>query len=307
MKKYLFVIVALVMVSCTDQMMEKEMVGEYAEQQTPASEVTALIEKARWGDGQAYLQLTNCYRDGKGVKQDFINMVGMMFFAKEYGGIKRINDYMTSLPDDSEYRLVYDALDKSCSKADETLEVAEKLIARDCVEGYTVKGIVLMENDDMEEGRRLLRYATERGSGLAQLYLCMPGWQKEFEPDIDKLKELADSLPLASMCLGNIYSGQKGDDEKFKDDQLAAYYYMKADKHALLGRDGARWLLAYHQNGGTVNLTDKDIERLKKLAWMGRMEPDIIEQNDLYQQGDDEDDDEYDYVIVEAVDTIEVE
>lgn len=43
MKKYLFMIAALVMVSCTNQLIESNVVGEYAEQ-TPTSEVIALIE-----------------------------------------------------------------------------------------------------------------------------------------------------------------------------------------------------------------------------------------------------------------------
>ena len=150
MKKCLFAIAALVMVSCTDQLMESGVVGESVEQ-TPASDVTALIEKARWGDDQAYVQLANCYRDGKGVRQDFLNMVCMMIYADEYSGVKNIKDYMGALPEESEYRLVYEAMDKSFSKSDEILEVADKLIARDCVEGNTVKGIILLEQNDKEE------------------------------------------------------------------------------------------------------------------------------------------------------------
>ena len=101
MKKYLFLVVALVMFSCTDQFVVDEVAGEYA-QQTPASEVTALIEKARWGDGQAYVKLADCYRDGKGVKQDFINMLGMVSFADEYGGISRMEDYLSALPESTD-------------------------------------------------------------------------------------------------------------------------------------------------------------------------------------------------------------
>ena len=299
MKKYLFMIVALVMVSCTDQLMESGVVGESTEQ-TPASEVTNLIEKARWGDGQAYVQLANCYRDGKGVKQDFLNMVCMMLYADEYGGIKNIKDYMGALPEESEYRLVYEAMDKSYTELDETIDVANKLIAQDCVEGYTIKGIILLEQADKEEGKRLLELAAESGSTLAQIFLCVQGWQKESNPDFDRLKALADSVPIASMCLGDIYSGKTGD-AAMKDDQLAAYYYMKADEHALLGKYSARWLLNYHKNGGNINLSDKDIERFETLAnkksIVQEIWPDVDEEIGM---------DEFDDGIVEAVDTIEV-
>ena len=76
MKKYLFLLIARVLAGCTDQLMMETVVGEYAGQ-TSASEVTTLLEKARWGDGEAYVKLADCYRDGKGVKQDFINMLAM--------------------------------------------------------------------------------------------------------------------------------------------------------------------------------------------------------------------------------------
>lgn len=299
MKKYLFMIAALAMVSCTNQLAESDAVGETVEQ-TSADVVTNLIEKARWGDDQAYVQLANCYRDGTGVKQDFLNMVCMMIYADEYSGVKNIKDYMGALPEESEYRLAYEAMDKSFSKADETLEVADKLIAWDCVEGYTVKGIILSEQSDREEGKRLLELAAERGSTLAQIFLCVQGWQKESAPDIDRLKALADSVPIANMCLGDIYSGKTGDDA-CKDDQLAAYYYMKADEHALLSKYAARWLLNYRKNGGNINLSDKDIERFEKLASKRRIVQEIWP---------DEDEniviDESDYEIIEMVDTVEV-
>ena len=302
MKKYLIAAMAvlLVMVSCTNQMTENEVVGEYAEQ-TPASEVTALIEKARWGDDQAYLQLANCYRDGKGVKQDFLNMLFMMSYAEESGGIKSRKDCMSILPEESEYRLVYDALNMPNSKADETIEIADKLIARNNVEGYTIKGIILSEQNNKEEGKRLLEFAAERGSTLAQLCLCVPGCQKDSTPDIERLKVLADSVPAACKRLGDVYSGMIGD-ETWKDDQLAAYYYMKADEHAMLSKHSAKWLLNYHQNGGNINLSDKDIERFEKLASKKSVLQEILQCED-----EDFEINEFDNDTVEIVDTITID
>ena len=56
MKKYLFLMLTLVIVSCSDQMVLDEVHGEYSNV-TPVSEFQTLLEKARWGDGQAYLRL----------------------------------------------------------------------------------------------------------------------------------------------------------------------------------------------------------------------------------------------------------
>lgn len=173
MKKYLFLVMTLVLVSCTDQMVVDEVAGEHA-QQTSESNVATLMEKARWGDGQAYVKLADCYRDGKGVKQDFINMLAMASFADDYGGIERMEDYLSALPEDSEYKIVFDAMEKfSGNKQEEGLAMAEELIKRDCAEGYAVKGIILSEQGNREEGKPLLERAAEKGSGFANLYLCM--------------------------------------------------------------------------------------------------------------------------------------
>ena len=278
MKKIIYLFLVLALFSCTDQYVVEDVVGEYAEQ-APASEVVTLMEKARWGDGLAYVKLADCYRDGKGVKQDFITMLGMVSFADDYGGIKRMEDYLSSLPEDSEYKQVFDAMELfSGNKQEEGLAIAEKLIERDCAEGYTVKGIILSEQGNREKGKLLLQQAAKKGSGFAELYLCMPDLKSKQNPDIDRLTALAERMPLANACLGKIYTGKENPD--LKDEQLAAYYYMKADEKACLTRDGARWLLAYHRNGGNLRLCEKDIERLELLADSPKEEPVNIRHRD---------------------------
>ena len=278
MKKYLFLLIALVLAGCTDQLMMEKVVGEYAGQ-TSASEVTTLLEKARWGDGEAYVKLADCYRDGKGVKQDFINMLAMASFADEYGGISWMEDYISSLPEESEYRLVFDAMEKFCgNKQEEGFAMAEKLIERDCAEGYTVKGIILSEQGNREEGKHLLERAAENGSGFAELYLCIPDLKTKQNTDIGRLTALAERMPLANASLAKIYTGKENPD--LKNEQLAAYYYMKADENACLSKNGARWLLAYHRNGGNLKLSEKDIERLELLADSPKEEPINIRHRD---------------------------
>ena len=93
MKKTLFAIMAvlLAMVSCTDNQFLDGNAGNLSELSS-TNEVSALIEKARWGDGQAFVKLADCYRDGKGVKQDFVGMLTMLAQADEYGGISNMED-----------------------------------------------------------------------------------------------------------------------------------------------------------------------------------------------------------------------
>lgn len=93
MKKILFAIMAvlLAMVCCTDNQFLDETAGNPTELSS-TNELNTLIEKARWGDGQAFVKLADCYRDGKGVNKNFIGMLAMLAQADEYGGISYTED-----------------------------------------------------------------------------------------------------------------------------------------------------------------------------------------------------------------------
>ena len=121
MKKYFYLIIVLMMVSCTDQFMVEDVAGEYAEQ-TPVNEVATLMEKARWGDGQAFLKLADCYRDGNEVEKDFVGMLCMVSQADEFGSIGRMEDYLKEIPENSDFRTIFDAIEKSSTYACELTE-----------------------------------------------------------------------------------------------------------------------------------------------------------------------------------------
>ena len=278
MKKCFLFIVGLILASCSDQL-GVEKVADAVVEQSVNNEVKGLIEKARWGDGQAYVKLADCYREGKGVKQDFFGMLAMASFADDYGGINCIEDYLLTLPNESEYKQVFDAMEKFLVKNyEESLATAKKLIEKDCPEGYTLKGIITTELGDKAGGEQLLKIAAEKGSSFAEVVLCYPDWNQAKNPNIATLKAMADKLPIANACLAKIYTGKENPD--LKNEQLAAYYYMKADENACLSKNGARWLLAYHRNGGNLKLSEKNIERLELLADSQKEEPVNIRHRD---------------------------
>ena len=266
MKKYLFAIMAvlLAMVSCTDNQFLDENAGNLSELSS-TNEVSALIEKARWGDGQAFVKLADCYRDGKGVKQDFVGMLTMLAQADEYGGISNMEDYLKTLPEGSDFKLIFDAVDNYEKKnEDEAAAKLEQLIAKGSPDGNAVQGIMTIERGDTLEGLRLVEQAATAGSTFAELLLCIPNWRGATNLDVEKLATLSDKIPFVNTILGKMYAGFE--DENLQNDQLAAYYYLKADEKACLGKRGARWLLGYHRGGGKLSLSERDIQRLRILA-----------------------------------------
>ena len=266
MKKILFAIMAvlLAMVNCTDNQFLDETAGNPTELSS-TNELNTLIEKARWGDGQAFVKLADCYRDGKGMNKDFIGMLAMLAQADEYGGISNMEDYLKTLPEGSDFKLIFDAVENYEKKnVEEATSMFEELFAKGCPDGYAVQGIITMERGDTLEGVRLIEQAATAGSTFAELLQCVPDWRGATNPDLDKLAALSDKIPFVNAILAKMYAGYE--DENLQNDQLAVYYYLKADEKACLGKRGARWLLGYHRSCTNLPLSERDIQRLQILA-----------------------------------------
>lgn len=263
-KSVLFMAMMALFASCTDkQLLENLTDGTIVTNQN--NEFLSLIEQAKWGDGQACLKLADCYRDGKDVEKDFTCMLNMVDMAKQYGGINSIDDYIKTMPEDYEFRLFFDAVDLyEHGKVEEAMLKTEQLMNQGSPDGYSAQSIIAIEKGDTLEGKRLMETASAMGSSFAELMLCIPEWQGDNKPDVEKMKGLADRMPLASQLLAEIYTGRFNAD--MKDEKLAAYYYLKADEMACLGKPGARWLMYYHQNVSPLPLSKRDIQRLKILT-----------------------------------------
>ena len=266
MKKYLFVLVTtmLALVGCADQQFLED---GLANNVPPAAEngFAALIEQARWGDGQAFLKLADCYRDGNGVEKDFVGMLCMVSQAEEFGSIGRMEDYLKEMPESSEFRTIFDAIEKfEDDQVEEAKSMSEQLIAKGSPDGYTVQGVMAIESGDTLEGLRLMEQAASQGSSFAKLMLCIPVFQDDKTPDMEMLKTLSDDMPFANVILAKMYTGE--DDEKLKDESLAAHYFLKADESACLTKRSARWLMYYHRCVSKLPLSERDIQRLQMIA-----------------------------------------
>ena len=113
MKKLLGLVLGLlVLASCSDQLMEKDL----SNIETPTNQVTDeyhyYLEKARWGDADAYVKLADCYRNGVGVNSDFIGMTAMLAMAEQYNNTLRLQDYLKALSENDSYRLMFETMDE---------------------------------------------------------------------------------------------------------------------------------------------------------------------------------------------------
>lgn len=267
MKKCVILFMVAILASCSDTQLaesiadvkESELVKENA---NGSAEINALVERARWGDGQAYLQLADCYRDGIGVKKDFLGMMVMVEQARAHGAIHDEKEYMAQIPDDNDIKRFCNLIDKSSDQLREGKDsIMAQLATIDSPDAHALFGVLCVESGDSIRGFEIIRDASERGSDFAALLNALPDWKGNIQPDKVKLEQLAERIPLAYNLLGKL--SLKPDEKGMIDERKVAYYYMKADEHALLSRREARWLLAYHQDVGIPQLTESDVKRLE--------------------------------------------
>ena len=267
MKKCIILFMAAILASCSDTQLaesiadvkESELVKENA---TGSAEIKALVERARWGDGQAYLQLADCYRDGIGVKKNFLGMLAMVEQARVHGAIHDEMEYVTKIPEDNDIKRFCDLMNKSCSQLiEEKDSVMVQLATIDSPDVLAMYGVLCVESGDSIRGFEIIRDASERGSDFAALLNALLDWKGNIQPDKMKLEQLAERIPLAYKLLGKL--SLKPDENGIVDERKVAYYYMKADEHTLLSQREAKWLLAYHKDVSIPELTDSDVKRLE--------------------------------------------
>lgn len=265
MKKNLFtiVLIALVLTGCSDQVIiENTVVSSVVSQ---VDSVNFYIEKARWADGNAYLKLAHYYHDGKGVKRDFVNMLSMAAIAQQYNAVSSLEEFMKTLPPESDYKLAFNAL--ICiyeKKYDESHAISERLIGMGCAEGYAIKGILSLERGDSVEMKHYYELAAELGSSFGELLLCMKDWKNNIVLDMAKLLDLSLRVPLANVIIAAQYTEMEKDGKNY--DYMASCFYLEADKCAFLGKKNAKWLVNYYRNGGRRLISDQDYKRIKILA-----------------------------------------
>ena len=267
MKKCIILFMVAILASCSDTQLaesiadvkESELVKENA---TGSADIKALVERARWGDGLAYLQLADCYRDGIGVKKNFLGMLAMVEQARVHGAIHDEMEYVTKIPEDNDIKRFCDLMNKSCSQLiEEKDSVMVQLATIDSPDVLAMYGVLCVESGDSIRGFEIIRDASERGSDFAALLNALLDWKGNIQPDKMKLEQLAERIPLAYKLLGKL--SLKPDENGIVDERKVAYYYMKADEHALLSQREAKWLLAYHKDVSIPELTDSDVKRLE--------------------------------------------
>lgn len=212
----------------------------------------ALFEQARWCNGEAYLKLADCYRDGSGLQQNLTNMIVMLIRAKELGAIEDLSDYWETIPANHPYKTVLHVLKLiDLNKWNEAAEIADSMMSCGIVDGYSIKSYIAMEQRDTVEALRLLEYTDKQGSTFVP-FLSVFYNDEDTRFSYDDYLAYADHSPIFYLLLGNRILKSGGDRGVSK----AIYsFYLRADNYACLDKRSAQWMLDY-MNQHKINLPD---------------------------------------------------
>ncbi|MGM9714157.1 MAG: SEL1-like repeat protein [Prevotella sp.] len=255
--------------SCSDLQLMDEASGsgapEFLCSSVPCSpDISTLLDRARWGDSQACLQLANCYKDGIGVKRDYLGvmcMVGQACLRSGMMDAKDMKEYLVRMADDSDLGVFISVADMGAEEIRTRRDsIWAQMEAMDNSDVLAMYGVASMESGDTIGGREAITMAAERGSSFGVLMNTVLSENGEMCPRIDKLEQIAERVPLAYTILASLCLDPGHNDNT--DKRKIAEWLMKADEHALLSGRGARWLLEYYRSGGDVSLSDEDVMRL---------------------------------------------
>ena len=273
MKKFVLLTMGILLLTgCSQQQMENEVSGNLAKENSEtvvstSNPVNEYLAKARWGDGNAFMKLAECYHKGIGVKPDFMGTITMLKMAGQYGHPNSIGEYIMSLPETDEARMIFEAIeDFDHHRYERADSVIETMIANGSADWYALRGVLQIEQGDTIEGKQTIQKGAEMGSSYAEMLLCAipeQGGQKSKQMAMDMLAALSDRVPLANLILGNYYSGIEYDHPI--DVYLAAKYYQKADEHGCLDKQAAQWLLEYYQNE-SIAIDSMEVRRFRMLC-----------------------------------------
>ena len=261
MRSFLWILV-FALIGCSDRKLLDETIvmSDAKREEVKEVNVNELINRARWGDGAAFLKLADCYRDGKGVKQDFLGMVGMVAQAEELGVLTSVGDYIRNIPQDNVYQRLFSILDVSESSILEKQDSIEELCsAIDIPEAYVVRGMIALEAKDSVRAFDMFKIAEEQGSMFALVATGAYDLMYKKELDTAKFETIAINSPIAYMFLAKSCRA-RGNDRK------SAEYLLKAEEKAMLTKGAAMWLLDYCKKDSTIRLSEEDRKRIGSFA-----------------------------------------
>lgn len=264
MKNVMFVL-TLMLVGCSGyQEMEDVTTTRTAPPQIDQN-VANLVEKVRYNDSKAYLELADCYREGIGVEKDFLNTVIMVFLAEDYGAIDEVENYFLNLSEDNYYGTLFKLFDKpynyKTNQVDSIFNVATGLKKSDLL---AMHGLMDIQFGDSVGGFEKMERAAANGSSLGIILSCFTDY-KLISASPEKLTAIAERIPIAYILLGNIYIGVIDSNEKI-DRKRAAEYFLKADEYGLLTKRRALWLYNYLKDNSVIKISEQELQRIRTLA-----------------------------------------
>ena len=255
--------------SCENNETQISDMEEDAGSRTVSREVQGFIEKARYGNSDAYKALAECYRDGNGVEQSNINAIYMYLLYCEKVG-KGDMEVLNFFEDDSPVSILLELLLFTTSAETINQERLAQLQKVSPAEAKTFS-LLAMYISDMKDDNfmKSLQEAEKEGSEMAVILQAMcyeeHGPKEEYQ---DFLLRVVDKYPFLYKGLANICTEKYVETNDYSYVQKEMEYMYNIDKYGMLSHRQANHLWTiydYFSQKGLLQYDEAEISRLKKI------------------------------------------
>ena len=273
MKKVWTMLCTLMMVCCFISCENNETLIPDMEEETGSrtlnSEIQGFIEKARYGNSDAYKALAECYRDGNGVEQSNINAIYMyMLYCEKVG--KSDMAVLNFFEADSSISILLELLLFTSSVDTINKEKLAQLQKVSPAEAKAFSMLAMYISDKKDDNfMKDLQEAEKEGSEMAVILQAMcyeeHGPKEEYH---EFLLRVVDKYPFLYKGLANICTEKYVETNDFSYVQKELEYMYNIDKYGMLSHRQANHLWTiydYFSQKGLLQYDEAEISRLKKI------------------------------------------
>lgn len=224
--------------------------------------ITAYQERARMGDSTAYLRMAELWLQDEDVERGTLWALFMASQAEEWGAVESWVKWGLSMPKYLPAHHVTEVLQDVAYHHFEDARAKGKRLNNTGFHPDWIETVIAMDCGEKERAVFLCKRMIDAGSLMGRVLYCL------LTNDRDSMMAVADELPMFYISLAEKARCEEHGNDPDELSENVPKYYLKADEHACLNREGARTLLAYYEHlmyKDSLAVSPEEYARMKRL------------------------------------------
>lgn len=219
-------------------------------------------EQARMGDSTAYLRMAELWLQDENVERGTLWALSMAAQAEEWEAIESWREWGLSMPKYLPVHHVTEVLTDIAYHRFDEARAKSKRLSNSGFHPDWIEAVIALENHKEEDAKAISQRMIDDGCLMGRVLYCL------LTNDRDSMMAVADELPMFYISLAEKARCEEHGNDPDELSENVPKYYLKADEHACLNREGARTLLAYYEHlmyKDSLAVSPEEYARMKRL------------------------------------------